>query len=116
MPNPNCVFCHIATGKEEAAIQRNWHDCLAFTPLNPVTAGHTLVIPRTHIDSVTYSPRTAALTMNRACEYADTLDTPDINFIVSQGTNATQTIKHLHIHVIPRRPGDGLHLPWTCHD
>lgn len=33
--------------------------------------------------------------------------------ITSIGANATQTVRHTHLHVVPRRPGDGLALPWT---
>ena len=35
------------------------------------------------------------------------------NLITSVGAAATQTVKHLHIHIVPRHEGDGLHLPWT---
>ena len=37
----------------------------------------------------------------------------DFNLITSSGPAATQTIPHIHVHYVPRWPGDGLHLPWT---
>lgn len=38
---------------------------------------------------------------------------PAANIITSRGSAATQTVYHLHLHVVPRREGDGLGLPWT---
>lgn len=38
----------------------------------------------------------------------------DMNLITSRGPAATQTVPHLHLHLIPRREGDGLTLPWTA--
>jgi histidine triad (HIT) family protein len=37
----------------------------------------------------------------------------DCNIITSVGSAATQTVRHLHVHVVPRRRGDGLQLPWS---
>jgi histidine triad (HIT) family protein len=47
--------------------------------------------------------------MSAAAELA----TPPCNIITSAGSDATQTVFHLHLHVVPRRAGDGLALPWT---
>jgi histidine triad (HIT) family protein len=107
-----CPFCNIINGTTKTTIHRNWGDTIAITPLNPVTSGHTLLIPHPHIQNFTESPHIAALTMNRAAEYANTIN-GDINLITSKGPTATQTINHLHIHLIPRSQNDGLHLPWT---
>ncbi len=53
---------------------------------------------------------TAGIAMTAACQYA--LKHQHVNLITSVGTLATQSIKHLHIHVIPRYLNDGLVLPW----
>jgi histidine triad (HIT) family protein len=49
--------------------------------------------------------------MSRAAQWARTCG--DANLITSVGSAATQTVFHLHVHVVPRRAGDGLALPWT---
>jgi diadenosine tetraphosphate (Ap4A) HIT family hydrolase len=51
--------------------------------------------------------------MQRAAEYALVKVSGDCNLITSDGAAATQTVKHLHVHIVPRRDGDGLTLPWS---
>jgi len=112
MPDPtSCVFCDILAGEAPATIVRSWEYAIALVPLNPVTEGHTLVIPDDHVRDVTENPEVSALTMQAAAEYA--AEVGPCNVITSAGREATQTVFHLHLHVIPRREGDGLALPWT---
>lgn len=105
-----CPFCEIVTGSDTELI-RVWPDALAFEPLNPVVPGHLLVIPRTHVPDFTFDPIVSATVMARAAKLA--AECFPCNLITSAGELATQTIRHLHIHIVPRRPGDGLTLPWT---
>jgi histidine triad (HIT) family protein len=51
--------------------------------------------------------------MRAAAEFAQAEEISDCNLIVSKGPSATQTVAHLHLHIVPRRPGDGLALPWS---
>lgn len=107
---PPCVFCDILTGDAPAGHIREWDDAIAFTPINPVVEGHTLVIPRVHVDSAATDPDIAADTMRRAAELAT--ESEHSNLLTSIGAPATQSVFHLHIHVVPRAAGDGLMLPW----
>lgn len=109
MLTSECVFCQIAAGLGPATIVYEWPCALAIVPLDPVVDGHLLVIPRRHVDDATESPAVTSLTMMYAAEIAE----PPCNIITSAGLEATQTIQHLHVHVVPRRAGDGLQLPWT---
>ena len=89
---------------------------VALVPLNPVTAGHTLVIPRQHREFVwELDDDVLRYTMGDVAGMAHhhSQDDLDINIIQSNGVNATQTVKHVHFHVVPRRKNDGLTLPWT---
>lgn len=104
-----CVFCDIIAGRSPATVVADWPDALAITPRHPVTPGHILVLPRRHVTDVAEDPAVSAATMRRAAELAQ----PPLNVITSAGEDATQTVFHLHIHLVPRRPGDGLALPWT---
>jgi histidine triad (HIT) family protein len=106
-----CVFCAIIADTEHAQVVREWPGVLAIRPRHPVTEGHVLVIPAAHVPDVGTSPAVSALTMSAAAELAAGLDSA--NVITSKGSPATQTVGHLHLHVVPRRPQDGLHLPWA---
>ncbi|MER6020172.1 HIT family protein [Streptomyces anulatus] len=106
-----CVFCGIVAGLAPADIVREWEDVIAIRPLNPVTPGHVLVIPHTHVADVGEHPLVSARTMACAAELTSVL--PAANVITSKGRAATQTVAHLHLHVVPRTAGDDLPLPWT---
>lgn len=54
--------------------------------------------------------------MTAAVDYANKKNYPDCNFITSSGLDATQTVFHYHMHIVPRHEGDGLRLPWTDQD
>lgn len=105
----DCIFCSIVAGKSPANIVREWQDAIAIVPLNPVVEGHILVIPRQHVRDALENPSVTASTMRRASEIA----TYPCNIITSAGAEATQSVYHMHVHVVPREAGDGLALPWT---
>jgi histidine triad (HIT) family protein len=106
-----CPFCDIIAGYGPATVVRRWEYVIAIRPLRPVTAGHILVIPHEHVADVGENPEVSARTMEAAAELAAEL--ADCNVITSRGAAATQTVGHLHLHVVPRNPFDGLALPWT---
>lgn len=115
-PYGGCPFCQIAAGWIDAKILCTWMatttPALAIEPLNPVTPGHALIIPMAHVPDFTTHPALSASLMGHAADYAAAVG-GDMNLITSKGDAATQTVHHLHLHVVPRRPDDGLHLPWT---
>jgi histidine triad (HIT) family protein len=110
-PPVDCVFCAIITGQAPALFVRQWPETIAIRPLRPVTPGHVLVIPRQHVADVGTDPTVSARTMAAAAELAAT--EAAANVITSMGAAATQTVYHLHIHVVPRVDGDHLTLPWS---
>jgi histidine triad (HIT) family protein len=103
-----CPFCDRIQRRE---FDRGWRSAVAFEPLDPVVPGHMLVVPRLHVPDATTDLLTTARVMRIAALLAS--DLIGCNIITSIGTAATQTVFHLNVHVIPRRPGDGLMLPWT---
>ncbi|MCW2915505.1 MAG: hypothetical protein JWN52_3573 [Actinomycetia bacterium] len=109
-----CVFCRIVTGEGPATIVRRWRKAVAFVPLNPVTDGHVLVVPTVHVLDAAQDPDVTAYTMAAASELAK--EVGSCNLITSVGAEATQTVFHLHAHIVPRREGDGLALPWTTQE
>ncbi|MCX5431896.1 HIT domain-containing protein [Streptomyces sp. NBC_00257] len=113
MPD-HCPFCEIVAERAEAhwvVLRDYWPDTIAIHPLNPVTPGHTLIIPKTHVRDFATDPEVSAATMRRAAELMRWTDRP-MNVITSRGQVATQSVFHLHIHLVPRADNDGLALPW----
>lgn len=108
---PGCPFCDIIAGRAPATIVREWDDVIAIVPLDPVVDGHTLVIPKTHVEDFTQSTYVAARTMAKASFLACKMSGP-MNLITSKGREATQSVAHLHLHLVPRAENDGLALPW----
>jgi len=106
-----CVFCEIIAGRSPAKMVYAWLDAIAFEPLNPVAPGHVLVVPRIHVQDALVDPVVTAVTFHRAAELAARHH--PCNLIASAGEAATQTVFHLHAHIVPREHGDGLPLPWT---
>jgi histidine triad (HIT) family protein len=106
----DCIFCAIVAGTAPAVLVHKWDDAVAILPLNPVTSGHTLVIPTVHVADWTVDPKVTGMVAARAAEIAPAGAS---NLITSAGWAATQTVRHLHFHIVPRRAGDRLPLPWT---
>lgn len=110
---PPCPFCEIVAGRAPADAITEWPDAIAFRSLNPVTDDHILVVPRKHVPDFAFDPDVTAATMRRAAQLMRW--TPrHMNVITSRGSAATQTVYHLHLHLVPRTEGDGLALPWTA--
>lgn len=113
----DCPFCEIVAGRAPAQFVADGFQSIAIVPLGPVTPGHFLVIPRTHVADAYEDPAVTSATMRDAADWARRMSDGDprfesVNLITSVGRPATQSVFHLHIHVVPRRVDDGLALPW----
>ncbi|MCX4575642.1 HIT domain-containing protein [Streptomyces sp. NBC_01571] len=111
MPEEPCPFCEIAAGRAPATVVHEWSDVIAIVPLRPVVDGHTLVIPKRHVRDFASVPEVSADAMLHAAQLMRRMDRP-MNLITSRGREATQSVFHLHLHLVPRAAGDGLALPW----
>lgn len=109
---PPCVFCAIAAGEAPATVVDDQLGTIAVVPLNPVTNGHVIVLPRRHVVDFTQDPGVTAMVCAAAADLAARLG-GSYNLITSKGVEATQSVFHLHVHLVPRHEGDGLPLPWT---
>lgn len=105
-----CVFCEIINGEAPGTIVKDWDHAIALVPLTPVVDGHVLIIPKLHVADAGEAPDTTGDVMACASEYARIYDS--FNLITSAGRAATQSIGHLHIHVVPRAADDQLMTPW----
>jgi histidine triad (HIT) family protein len=113
-----CDFCDIARGLDRSPeVICEGQQWLAFFPLDPATPGHTLVIPRTHVEDLwSVTPvlgaevMAAVIKVGRAVDAA--LHPEGMNLITSAGSAAEQTVFHLHLHVVPRWRRDGFGRIW----
>lgn len=106
-----CPFCRrIAEGDYDQALASS--AAVSFPPLKPVTPGHLLVVSRQHVEHAGVDGEVSAEVMRLAAAIV-TDQGKHCNLITSIGDAATQTVAHLHMHVVPRFYGDGLALPWT---
>lgn len=104
-----CVFCRLI---EAGEYDDSEGGIVSFAPLDPVNPGHLLVVPRTHVADALERWDITARTMGRAARIARDRGLAPCNIMTSVGAEATQSVFHLHIHIVPRSAGDGLMLPW----
>ena len=116
-----CIFCDILTGKAPASVVYEDDLAIVILDLFPVSDGHALVISRQHVAKVNaLSPGVASHMLElagRVMAAQGQLD-PSIeahNLLINDGKVANQHVPHVHLHVIPRRRGDGLQslLNWS---
>ena len=107
----NCLFCRIVSGEVPAVIVYEDINSIAFLDHRPLFHGHTLLVPRKHFETlVTLPPEqvgplfSAAQTLARAIEVAMNAE----GTFVAMNNRVSQSVPHLHVHVVPRRKKDGL--------
>ncbi|WP_394844203.1 HIT family protein [Pendulispora brunnea] len=106
-----CIFCDIASGKLPASLVYERDDFLAFLDKKPLFRGHVLLVPRTHVATMTDLPSELAAkifpvaqAIARAVESAMEAE----GSFVAINNRVSQSVPHLHMHIVPRRKGDGL--------
>ncbi|SCF03258.1 HIT family protein [Micromonospora mirobrigensis] len=113
----HCPFCRIVAGREPARVVHRTARTTAFLPLRPATPGHTLVVPNTHVpDFFAVEPALAATLTRAVLEVATAvraaLDPAGMNIVSSAGKAASQSVYHLHTHVVPRWAADRMGAIW----
>lgn len=119
MAETSCPFCAIIMGEGPARVVYRDDYAVAFFPLRPAALGHTLVVPRQHIPNIWELPEQTAVhlsrTVLRVAAALRAAVTPDgLNIIQSSGAAATQTIPHLHAHLVPRWAADAMGPIWPA--
>lgn len=111
MAEDNCLFCRIVSGEVPATIVYEDDNSIAFLDHRPLFHGHTLLVPRVHVETLAELPvsqigpffKTAQL-LARAIEPALGAE----GTFVAMNNRVSQSVPHLHVHVVPRRKKDGL--------
>ncbi|WP_114905740.1 HIT family protein [Ornithinimicrobium murale] len=111
MPERPCQFCAIVRGEQTAEVVLDTPEVIAFLDRRPVFKGHVLVCPREHVVTLTDLPdellqpvfagaRLMAATVKQALGSTGSF--------VALNNTVSQSVPHLHVHVVPRTKGDGL--------
>ena len=106
-----CVFCSIIAGETSADVVLDEPDFLAFLDARPVFKGHALLVPRTHVVTLLDLP---ASLRDGFLAAAQVLASAVVEGLGAQGSFVamnnvvSQSVPHLHLHVVPRTKGDGL--------
>jgi len=112
----HCIFCDLMRGAAEVSIVYEDATAIAFLDIQPVNPGHVLVVPRGHYETLQDIPgHVGAHLFQVATKLIPVVQTAsgatDMNIVVNSGAAAGQNVMHYHIHLIPRREGDGFDVP-----
>nr|WP_318570498.1 HIT family protein [Salinigranum marinum] len=108
----SCIFCRIVDGDLPSRTVYETDDAVAFLDANPLAAGHTLVVPSEHYETVgELPPETAGALFETVSAVTPrierAIDADGTTVAVNNGEAAGQEVPHTHVHVVPRFDGDG---------
>lgn len=107
----SCTFCRIVSGETSAHIVLESEHTVAFLDARPIFKGHTLLVPRQHVVTLPDAP---AELLEPLFGTAQRLAAATVEAMGAQGSFVamnnvvSQSVPHLHVHVVPRTRGDGL--------
>lgn len=111
-----CVFCNLLAGKLPSSVVYEDDAVCALLDIQPVNPGHTLVIPKTHFESLCEVPPDVLSRLIAAAQrVVEGFNNTDLacegaNLFLADGEAAGQEVPHVHLHVFPRVVGDGFGL------
>ncbi len=107
----SCLFCAIVKGEVSASVVFEDNTCIAFLDHRPLFPGHCLLVPRSHFETLSELPKALVAPvfenvqlLARAVETALTAE----GSFVAVNNRVSQSVPHLHVHVVPRKRKDGL--------
>lgn len=107
----DCLFCRIVAGDVRSHVVLDAPEVLAFLDARPVFKGHTLVVPRRHVDSLADVPTELMQPLLYAAQRVSGAVQEVLGAqgsFVAMNNVVSQSVPHLHVHVVPRTKGDGL--------
>lgn len=120
MPHPTdgtCVFCKIVAGTLPCFKLLEDEATIGFMDINPVNPGHALAVAKGHWPTVDVIPADVLAAVARTAQRVakavmKELKPHGVNLLQANGEGAGQSVPHLHVHIMPRRPNDGVILNW----
>jgi histidine triad (HIT) family protein len=106
-----CLFCAIVAGETDAARVLEDEDFVGFLDIRPVFKGHVLLVPRLHVVTLPDLPadlRDGFLAHGQRLATAMVAGLEAQGSFVAMNNTVSQSVPHLHLHVVPRTKGDGL--------
>ncbi len=107
----SCLFCAIVAGTEPAARVLEEEHCVAFLDARPLFEGHVLLVPREHHVTLAELPERLVAplftTAQRLCRAVEAAQEAQGSFVAMNNV-VSQSVAHLHVHVVPCRRKDGL--------
>jgi len=111
----NCIFCKIISKDAPANIIYEDDNTIAFATKDPVSKGHTLVIPKAHVENLFDISRQELADLGVTTQKVATLlkdhhRATGMNLLHASGKDAQQSVSHFHLHIVPRFKDDGLDM------
>lgn len=108
-----CVFCKIVSGKIPAEIVKKSNSFIAIKDIKPKAEGHLLIVPKKHYVTLLDLPNNLGeellqFSKSLAGEILEKKQGDGFNFVMNNLAPAGQVVMHAHLHIIPRKEGDGL--------
>lgn len=113
----DCLFCKIIKGEVKCHKVYEDENSFAFLDINPLSEGHTLVIPKKHyallVDMAEDDLKKFFVSFKKVLDMVSrATNAPGFSVLQRNGKAAGQIIDHVHVHIIPRFEGDGLGFMW----
>ncbi len=106
-----CLFCSIVSGETPAHVVLDEPEVLGFLDTRPVFKGHVLVVPREHVGTILDVPADQLQVLMEAARRVAGAVVEGLGAqgsLVAMNNVVSQSVPHLHVHVVPRTKGDGL--------
>jgi len=121
MSSDDCIFCKIVTGQIPAIKIYEDEQVFAFLDIGPVSDGHTLVVPKQHIEKLHECPSellgpVSSVLVKIARAVSTGMNSDGYNVLCNNGRAAGQLVGHVHFHIIPRNDDDGVFNHWPSYE
>ncbi len=108
-----CIFCDIVEKKIPSKVVYEDDQVLAMLDINPLSKGHTVILPKKHVDSLLESDEETVLACAKVAHLlskhiCEKLNADGCNLLVNSHESAGQSVNHMHFHVIPRYKNDAV--------
>ena len=117
LKDENCIFCKIANGEIPSKTLYEDEGYRVILDLGPASRGHALILPKEHYADLYELPEknceeVMRLAKKMATRMTEKLGCSGFNLVQNNGESAGQTVRHFHMHLIPRYDGDGKMVAW----
>jgi histidine triad (HIT) family protein len=111
MVDENCLFCRIVSGEVPATVVYEDESSMGFLDHRPLFHGHTLLVPREHVETLGDLPKELVAPLFETTQLLTRVVESAMDAegtFVAMNNRVSQSVPHLHVHVVPRRRKDGL--------